>query len=150
MLPAFRINGTLSAPPRIHFKRQSMVGVVTFNCQVGELDATCPALSGASMDNLFTDSDPPSSGERLDVLLSRKNLVIERIISSARMGPTQYVQPQDEWVLLLRGDAELDVAGKAVMLKAGDHVFLSSGTAHTLKSASEGALWLAVHLHAPC
>ena len=32
MLPAFRINGTLSVPPRIHFKRQSMVGVATFNC----------------------------------------------------------------------------------------------------------------------
>ena len=102
------------------------------------------------MENLFTDSDPPSSGERLDVLLSHKNLVIERIICSARMGPTQYMQPQDEWVLILRGEAELDVAGKAVGLKAGDHLFLPSGTAHTLKSASEGALWLAVHLHPPC
>jgi cupin 2 domain-containing protein len=98
--------------------------------------------------NLFADSIPPSTGERLEVLLSRRNLVIERIVSSARIAPMHYEQAQDEWVLLLRGEAELDVAGQAVVLAAGDHVFLPSGTAHTLKSASEGALWLAVHLHA--
>lgn len=97
--------------------------------------------------NLFSDSIPPSAGERLDVLLSHRNLVIERIVSSARVVATQYVQPQDEWVLLVRGEAELDVAGEPVVLNAGDYVFLPSGTVHTLKSASEGALWLAVHLH---
>jgi len=41
----------------------------------------------------------------------------------------------------------MDVAGEAVELKAGDYLFLPAGTAHTVKSASEGALWLAVHLH---
>ena len=51
-------------------------------------------------------------------------------------------------MLLVHGEAELDIAGETVALHAGDHVFLPSGTVHTLKSASEGALWLAVHLHA--
>jgi cupin 2 domain-containing protein len=97
--------------------------------------------------NLFADSTPPSTDERLDVLLSHRNLVIERIVSSAHMSAKTFVQPQDEWVLLVRGDAELDVEGEAVALKTGDHVFLPSGTAHTLKRASDGALWLAVHLH---
>ena len=97
--------------------------------------------------NLFTDSLPPLSDERVAVLLSHRNLVIERIVSSARLAAKTYVQPQDEWVLLVRGEAELDIAGNPVALKAGDHVFLPSGTAHTLKSASDGALWLAVHLH---
>lgn len=98
--------------------------------------------------NLFSDSTPPATGERLDVLLAHKNLVIERIVSSALVAATTYVQPQDEWVLLVRGEARLDVAGEAVVLKAGDHLFLPSGTEHTVKSASDGALWLAVHLHA--
>lgn len=98
--------------------------------------------------NLFADSVPPVADERLEVLLSHKNLVIERIVSSARISAKTYVQPQDEWVLLVRGEAELDIAGETVALHAGDHVFLASGTVHTLKSASEGALWLAVHLHA--
>jgi cupin 2 domain-containing protein len=98
--------------------------------------------------NLFSGSAPPAAGERLDVLLAHRNLVIERIVSSSLVTATTYVQPQDEWVLLVRGEAQLDVAGEAVALEAGDHLFLPSGTEHTVKSASDGALWLAVHLHA--
>lgn len=99
--------------------------------------------------NLFDDCSPPKTGERFDVLLEHKNLVVERIVSSANIAPKEYVQAQDEWVLLLRGEAEIEVAGKAVALKAGDHLFLPSGTAHIVTCASEGAVWLAVHLHAP-
>ena len=99
--------------------------------------------------NLFEDCSPPEAGERFDVLLAHKNLVVERVVSSAKITPKKYLQSQDEWVLLVRGEAEMEVAGAAVTLKAGDHLFLPSGTAHTVKSASEGAMWLAVHLHAP-
>jgi cupin 2 domain-containing protein len=98
--------------------------------------------------NLFEDSAPPGAGERVDVLLTHKNLVVERIVSSANIAPKNYVQSQDEWVVLVRGEAEIEVAGEAVALKSGDHLFLPSGTAHVVKSASEGAIWLAVHLHA--
>lgn len=97
--------------------------------------------------NLLADCAPPAAGERLDVLLAHKNLVVERIVSSANMTARKYVQSQDEWVVLVRGEAEMDVAGEALELKAGDYLFLPAGTAHTVKSASEGALWLAVHLH---
>ena len=100
-----------------------------------------------SLRNVFADSSPPSAGERLDVLLTHKNLVVERIVSSANISPNRYVQSQDEWVVLVRGNAELEVAGKLVVLTCGDHLFLPSGTAHIVKSASEGAMWLAVHLH---
>src|SRR5437868_15204108 len=99
------------------------------------------------MANLFADSSAPNFGERIEVLLEHNNLVVERIVSSANMTPKKFVQTQDEWVVLVRGEAEMEVAGEAVVLKAGDHLFLPSGTAHTVKSASEGALWLAVHLH---
>ena len=97
--------------------------------------------------NLFTDAQPPEAGERFDRLLSHKNLVVERIVSSATMTPQEYVQTQDEWVLLLQGEAVLQVAGESVSLKAGDHLFLPASTAHTVTQASEGAMWLAVHLH---
>jgi cupin 2 domain-containing protein len=98
--------------------------------------------------NLFDDCSPPSAGERFDVLLTHKNLVVERIVSSANITSKKYVQSQDEWVVLVRGEAEIEVAGEAVVLKSGDHLFLPSGTVHIVKSASEGAVWLAVHLHA--
>src|SRR5688500_2629726 len=98
--------------------------------------------------NLFEDCSPPDAGERFDALLTHRNLVVERIVSSAKIAPTEYAQSQDEWVVLVRGEAELEVAGEAVAMKSGDYFFLPAGTAHTVKSASDGALWLAVHLHA--
>jgi len=97
--------------------------------------------------NLFTDAQPPEAGERFDTLLDHKNLVVERIVSSADVTAQEYVQTQDEWVLLLQGEAVLQVAGESISLKAGDHLFLPAGAAHRVTHTSEGAMWLAVHLH---
>lgn len=97
--------------------------------------------------NLYADVLTPTQGERFETLLQHKNLVIERIISSAATKPTAFVQEQDEWVLLVQGTAVLDIDGAAKSLKAGDYVFLPANTPHAVKQVSEGALWLAVHLH---
>lgn len=97
--------------------------------------------------NLFKDAAPPPEGERCDTLLNHRNLVVERIVTSAAFTPREYVQVQDEWVVLIQGEATLQVAGESVALKAGDHLFLAAGVPHTLERASEGAMWLAVHLH---
>ena|SRR5687768_17631748 len=110
------------------------------------LESVLPSVM--RLGNVFEDSSPPGAGERLDVLVEHRNLVVERIVSSANITPKKYVQPQDEWVVLVRGEAEIEVAGESVVLKCGDHLFLPSGTIHIVKSASEGAMWLAVHLHA--
>lgn len=101
------------------------------------------------MNNLFTDDAPPAMGERFDTVLAHRNLVVERIVSSAHITPGEYVQAQDEWVVLLRGQALLDVAGQLVNLASGDHVFLPAATRHTVRQVSQGAMWLAVHLHPP-
>jgi len=97
--------------------------------------------------NLFSDAAPPDEGERFETLLAHRNLVVERIVSSAAPAPQDYVQPQDEWVVLVSGEAALEVAGEPVALKAGDYLFLPAGTPHKVLRTSEGALWLAVHLH---
>lgn len=97
--------------------------------------------------NLFLDDQAPSSGERFDTLLAHRNLVIERIVSSADIAPGDYRQDQDEWVVLLRGTATLVVDGKETRLTAGDYLFLPARTPHSVTETSEGALWLAIHLH---
>ena len=97
--------------------------------------------------NLFNDAEPPQQGERFDTLLNHRNLVVERIVSSATITPQEFVQRQDEWVLLVQGEAVLRVAGEPVSLKPGDYLFLPAGVPHTVERASEGAMWLAVHLH---
>ncbi|MDI1260281.1 cupin domain-containing protein [Aquabacterium sp.] len=101
----------------------------------------------APVDNLFADVRPPADGERFDTILRHKNLHVERIVSSSSITPQTYVQTQDEWVLLLQGEAMVTVAGESVSLKAGDHLFLPAGVSHTVERTSDGALWLAVHLH---
>ena len=99
--------------------------------------------------NLFDGADAPLDGERFETLLTHKNLAIERIVSSAAATPTEYMQPQDEWVALLQGQATLEVAGNLVELHTGDYVFLAAGTRHIVRRVTDGAIWLAVHLH-PC
>lgn len=97
--------------------------------------------------NLYADAVPPPGAERFDTLLAHRNLVVERIVSSARAVPGEYVQAQDEWVVLLHGEAVLEVAARVLTLSSGDHLFLPAGTPHTVRQVSEGAMWLAVHLH---
>jgi cupin 2 domain-containing protein len=97
--------------------------------------------------NLFKNAEAPRSGERLEILLAHKNLVIERIVSSASVPPTEYLQTQDEWVAMIRGHATLEVSGETILLESGDYLFLPSGTPHTVRRVSEGALWLTIHLH---
>ena len=95
----------------------------------------------------FDDAVPPLTGERFDTLLQRGRVVIERIVSSAHPDRTQYKQIQDEWVVLLQGDAELLVDGDVVRLQSGEYLFIPAGTPHTVQSTSRGATWLAVHIH---
>ena len=97
--------------------------------------------------NLLADAQPPATGERFDELLRQGKLVIERIVSSGDITPTRYVQAQDEWVLLVQGQATLDVDGYTRALHTGDHIFLPAGTPHTVLSTASGTVWLAVHLH---
>jgi len=98
------------------------------------------------MGNLYQDAALPAEGERFDVLLAHRGLTIERILSTSKIASQRYVQEQDEWVVLLQGDALLDVDGKPVPLKAGDYLFLPSRTPHTVLRVSDGAMWLAIHL----
>ncbi len=102
---------------------------------------------GMRTGNLFADARPPETGERFEHLLRHRNLVVERIVSSADITPWEYVQSQDEWVVLLQGEAVLKVAGETTALKTGDYLFLPAGTPHTVERTSQGAIWLAVHLH---
>jgi cupin 2 domain-containing protein len=97
--------------------------------------------------NIFADATAPEEGERFETILSHRNLVVERILSSAVITPTEYVQPQDEWVVLLQGEASLTVAGEPVTLRTGDYLFLPAGTPHTVERVTQEAMWLAVHLH---
>lgn len=95
-----------------------------------------------NIQNLFDNSAPPAAGERFDTLLHHRNLVIERISSSSDIPLTQYVQTQDEWVLLVQGAADIEIDGQTKPLKSGDFVFLPANTPHCVKSVNLVAAWI--------
>jgi cupin 2 domain-containing protein len=98
--------------------------------------------------NLFAALPALHAGEVFEEILRCRNVRVERIVSSARPAPSLYDQPQDEWVCLLQGEAELWVAGQAIHLKPGDHYFIPAHTPHRVvrTSPEPPCIWLAVHI----
>jgi cupin 2 domain-containing protein len=98
--------------------------------------------------NLFDALPTPTTGEVFETLLRHPGARIERIVSSDAPEPTLYDQDHDEWVLLLQGEATLEVEDRAVTLRAGDTLFLPAHSPHRLVAASVQpcCIWLAIHL----
>lgn len=102
------------------------------------------------MRNIFEGVPDESAEEQIEVLLSRPGIAIERIVSTGQASPPGfwYDQPQDEWVLVLRGAAGLMIEGEAERrLAPGDFVFLPARKRHrvTWTAPGEPTVWLAVH-----
>jgi len=71
---------------------------------------------------------------------------VKRIVSSDSPDTTPYEQTEDEWVVLIRGEATLVFEGQAPLkLVAGDALLIPAGTVHRVTATSVGALWLALH-----
>lgn len=107
----------------------------------GRIDHVNPGL------NLWDRADVPATGEVFQELARIGRVTIERIVSSDQPETQLYDQAQDEWVVLLRGEASLEVAGKVSRLLAGDSLLLPAHTPHRVLETSRGATWLAVHVH---
>jgi len=111
-----------------------------------------PALHGlapapASGSNVWDPASVPATGEVFQELARLGRVTIERIVSSEHPETQRYDQSQDEWVVLLRGEASVEVAGKVSRLRAGDSLLLPAHTPHRVLATSKGATWLAVHVH---
>lgn len=96
--------------------------------------------------NLFA-GEAPARGEDVRALARLRSVTIERILSSARPDAAPYDQSQDEWVVLLRGQATLEVAGEVLELRAGDYLLLPAHTRHRVLATAPDSLWLAAHVH---
>lgn len=99
--------------------------------------------------NLFDNLARPAAGEASSILATCRNVTIERIVSSDRPEPVLYDQTQDEWVLLLQGEARLLVADEEIALGGGDCILLPAHTPHRVLATSRTppCIWLAVHIH---
>lgn len=102
--------------------------------------------------NLFAGL--PVSGEaaeRLETLLARPGLRIERIVSTGQASPPGfwYDQADAEWVLLVSGDALLrfEDEPEARHLRPGDWLQIDPHRRHRVEStaAETPTVWLALH-----
>jgi len=90
--------------------------------------------------------DIPEKLESFETLLAYKNIKIVRIVSSDQLEERLYIQEEDEWIVLLEGEALLEVDGRNHSLKKGDSLFIPAKTSHRVLSTKKGTLWLAIHI----
>jgi cupin 2 domain-containing protein len=89
----------------------------------------------------------PKSGEDFTTLLENKNVKIVRIVSSNKLEIKEYIQQEDEWVVVLKGFARVELDKKIKELKAGDTLFIPAKTPHKVLETQNDTLWLAVHIY---
>lgn len=87
----------------------------------------------------------PDSGEQFRRLAQVGPVRIEHIVSSDAPDTGEQVQDWEEWVLLLSGAAELEVAGELLHLAQRDWVLIPAGVPHRVVGARRGTQWIAVH-----
>lgn len=106
------------------------------------------------MTKLFADlPTAPLAAERLDTLLARPGLRVERIVSTGQASPPGfwYDQPQHECVVVLQGWAEVTLdtpdGVRTVHLDRGDSLELPAHCRHRvdMTQADPPTVWLALH-----
>lgn len=86
--------------------------------------------------------------ELVEVITETSGGRVELIVSSGQVSPPGFIyeQDEDEWVMVLQGNAILEAKGKLHELGAGDSIFLPKRTKHRVvfTSTKPVCLWLAV------
>ena len=100
-------------------------------------------------ENIFADISDSTEEEQFLTLFESAAVKIERIVSQSHVGPPGlwYDQPEDEWVIVLRGHATLEFeGGESVEMKEGDHLAIPSHVKHRVYQTGAETMWLAVHV----
>jgi cupin 2 domain-containing protein len=100
--------------------------------------------------NIFEDMPDAGAGEVIEVVaqFGQGAVRIERIISGGHASAEGfwYEQEEDEWVVLVRGEARLLIEGRdeVFAMQPGDHLELPAKLRHRVDFVSDDALWIAV------
>ena len=102
------------------------------------------------MKNLFEAIPDDLADESFETLVESGRVRIERIVSKGHRTPESnwYDQEQNEWVMILKGQAILAFEGEAPLrLKEGDFANIPAHTKHRVDWTAPDVetIWLAVH-----
>ena len=100
------------------------------------------------LENILSNIGEAGEEEQFDLLMKSPNCRIERIVSSGHTSPKGfwYDQENDEFILLIQGEATLEFEDRMVTLKQGDYLFLPKNCKHRLEKTSVDpvCVWLCV------
>jgi cupin 2 domain-containing protein len=101
------------------------------------------------MNNIY-HFEGSSEYEIFEAIVSGRDLLVERIISTGQTTPAGewYDQDRDEWVILLQGQACLSYEdGTSVEMNSGDYLLLPAHRKHRVDytSSEPACIWLAIH-----
>jgi cupin 2 domain-containing protein len=102
------------------------------------------------MNNIFDAIPRNLETEVFDRLVESDGVRIERIISKGHKSPESgwYDQDENEWVMVLRGEAILSFADESsITLKEGDFINIQAHKKHKVEWTAPNieTIWLAVH-----
>jgi len=80
-----------------------------------------------------------------DTLFENSNIKISRIISSDKVEIKEYIQKEDEWVIVIEGKATLIVEKKEITICKGEHLFIPAYTPHSVIKTEKNTIWLAIY-----
>ena len=92
--------------------------------------------------NIYDLPKEKLSEELIEILLDDKNVRIEKIISDGHTSDW-YDQSEDEWVCLLKGEADLEFENGIKTLYQGDTIFIPCHHRHRV-ARTTACVWLCV------
>lgn len=100
------------------------------------------------IENIFNNLIINKEKEQFFDLLKKENIRVEKIVSNGQISPNDfwYTQDENEFVIILKGEAVLEFEDKEIPLKVGDYINIESNVKHRVKytSKEELTLWLAI------
>ncbi|MDO9235075.1 MAG: cupin domain-containing protein [Aquabacterium sp.] len=98
--------------------------------------------------NLFASIPSHLPAELSQTLVSSNNIRIERIVSAGHVSADGhwYDQSENEWVIVLKGEAKLETETGSHHLNSGDYVNIPAHTKHRVAwtTPTEETIWLAI------
>ena len=95
--------------------------------------------------NIF-DYIEPKKGEVFTPLFEHKNIKINRIVSSREVEDKEYIQDEDEWLVLVKGEAILLLDKKEKKLLKGETLFIPAKVPHQVLYTKQNTLWITIHI----
>lgn len=100
--------------------------------------------------NIYKNIPEKIPDEIFEKILEYKNVRIERIISNGQASAKDfwYDQDENEWVILLKGSAEIlfEEQSEKIFLKEGDYINITAHIKHRVEYTDQNVetIWLAI------